>query len=156
MNTLFPTVITSKKMTETDSLSAKTASWIDELFNSFDHDGFLNSSSTMKMPPVNVLENAHGYELHMALPGYSKADFKIDVDKQRICIASEKEDNKDEAACNYSRREFSVAGFKRIFELPKVVDKDQISATYTDGVLKISMPKLEEVKHEDVRQIEIS
>jgi HSP20 family protein len=56
----------------------------------------------------------------------------------------------------YTRREFSYASFNRSFALPETIDSDAISATYENGILKVSIPKKEEVVKNKTRQIEVA
>ena len=55
----------------------------------------------------------------------------------------------------FTRREFNYASFKRSFNLPESVDTAKITASYTDGVLAVSLPKREEAQVQPSRLIEI-
>jgi HSP20 family protein len=156
MNTILPILRTNKRGVDSQNHYAPTfSSWIDDLINSsFDSDG-LSVISTSVAPAVNIIENDKAFELHMAVPGYSKSDFKINIDQQQLSVSSEQKHEKEETSDHYTRREFGYSSFKRSFELPKTVNKEQISASYEDGLLKIFLPKLEESQVKAVRQIEI-
>jgi HSP20 family protein len=101
------------------------------------------------MPATNISETDQAYNLEMAVPGFSKEDFRIDLEKNILTVSSvkeEKEEKKDEKAeCNCHRREFGHSNFSRSFSLPEEVDKDGIKAEYNNGVLMITLPKKEEV-----------
>ena len=56
---------------------------------------------------------------------------------------------------NYVRREFKYSSFKRSFSLPNEVNTDKIKALHKDGVLKILIPKKEEIKNKGLREIKI-
>ena len=56
---------------------------------------------------------------------------------------------------NYTRKEFHFANFSRRFTLPETADDAQISATYTNGILNVVLPKKEEAKPQPARLIEI-
>lgn len=108
-------------------------------------------------PAVNVKEDADGYALALAAPGYSKEDIEIKIDDNVLTISSEKktEDIANEGE-KFTRREFKYAAFKRTFTLPETVDVTKIAANYENGLLNISIPKKEEAKPLPARTIEIA
>ena len=103
-------------------------------------------ASMITVPAVNISENKNHFTLSLAAPGLKKEDFKIDVDGNVLTISSEKEETKEEKKEHYARQEYSYSSFTRSFNLADEVNMDKIDATYVDGVLKITLPKREEVK----------
>ena len=117
------------------------------------------NSGEGSLPAVNVRETDHAYELDVAAPGMTKNDFKIELDNNVLIISAEKESKKEDKdkEGNYSRREFNYQSFVRTFSLPeRLVKGDAIAANYKDGILHVSIPKTEEGKHKNVKQIAIS
>ena len=98
------------------------------------------------VPAVNITENKENYLVSMAIPGFNKADFNINIEADMLTISSEKEDNQEENADDYKRREYSYTSFSRSFTLPEEVNREKIEAVYVDGVLKLTLPKKEEAK----------
>ncbi len=127
---------------------------MNDLFNS-------NSSWVNNVPAVNVVEHKDGFRIEVAAPGLKKEDFKLNLNHNNLTISSyqetQQEQPNDEGRDKekYTRREFSYSSFQRTFTLPTSVDADNIQASYTDGVLKIEIPKREEAKVKPPRQIEI-
>jgi HSP20 family protein len=117
---------------------------------------FAGTDSTL--PAVNVKENDDEIMIEVAAPGMKKDDFKLDYDNGRLTISSEKEEKIEEKdGEKITRREFSYSSFQRSFSVPEtVVDVDKITAKYSDGILKLSLPKREEVKPKPAKQIKIS
>jgi len=107
-------------------------------------------------PSANIIEKPEGFELEIAAPGLKKEDFQINLDNSVLTISSEMEDEKREEGKNYSRREFYYGSFSRSFTLPKSVDTDKIKAEYTDGILKVELPKRDEAKLDTKKEIKIS
>lgn len=94
-------------------------------------------------PPVNVQELEDRYELHLAAPGRSKQDFQISVQGDILTISAQKQEESDlTKSANWTRREFKTVAFERQFQLNEKIDANGIAATYTDGVLVVSLPKL--------------
>ena len=119
----------------------------DEFFNNGLAD-FVGTDGHYSRPSVNVLETKDGFKIELAAPGLSKEDFKINVEKNVLTISSSKEHKEESTEGKYKRREFSYASFKRSFNLPEVVDKDAIAAAYENGVLNVTLPKVEAAKNE--------
>lgn len=135
---------------------------VPNLFDDFFNREFFNwgnnnySSTSTTVPSVNIKENADAYEVQVAAPGMEKNDFEIKLDGNLLTISSSKKDNNETKGENFTRREFSYQSFRRSFELPKdVVDQDNIQAKYENGLLKLTIPKKEEVKQKPPRLIEI-
>lgn len=97
---------------------------------------------------VNVKEDETAFHLEVAAPGLKKEAFNVNVHEGRLTIGFKQETATEEKQENYTRREFGTTSFERSFRLPKNVDAEQIKATYTDGILTISLPKVAEVKPE--------
>ena len=97
------------------------------------------------VPSTNILENENGYRLEIAVPGFSKKDFRIDLEKDLLTISSDRQNGKEEDV-RFTRREFNQGNFCRSFHLPETVNTDDIRAEYRNGILMVSLPKKEEVK----------
>lgn len=131
-------------------------------FNEFFDRGWLDwtnrnfSNTNTTLPAVNIKESADRFEVEMAAPGFEKGDFKIELNKDILTISSEKKiekETKDDQA--FTRREFSYQSFCRSFSLPDSTDRDNISARYDNGILKVEIPKMDHAKEKPVRAIEI-
>jgi HSP20 family protein len=124
--------------------------------NIFDDDFFPVMSNTSSMPAVNIKEDEKHFTLDFAVPGIDKKELKIDVNEHVLTISSETKNESEENKDGYKRKEFSYSSFCRSFQIPENVSKDKIEASYKDGVLSVTLPKIEEEKHKISRQIKIS
>ena len=77
-----------------------------------------------------------------------KEDFKLAVENNILSISSEKKEESKQENERYTRKEFSYSSFSRSFTMPEHVDTEAISAEYTNGVLKLTLPKKDEAKKE--------
>ena len=95
------------------------------------------------------------YLLEADLPGFDKKDINLEIRDHRLIISAERKEEKEEKdeKKNYIRRERSYGSFSRSFDLSEI-DEEKIGASYTDGVLKITMPKTEKTP-ESTKQISI-
>jgi len=97
-------------------------------------------ASSFNTPPVNVRELDDKYELHLFAPGLEKSDFVISVADQVLSISV---DAKNSDQGNWKRIEHVFKGFDRKFELNEKIDTAAITAKYENGVLVVSLTKLE-------------
>ena len=133
---------------------------LQRFFNNDDIDWFgnnlfqIDNNRMNGVPPVNISEKNDGFVIEMAAPGYKKEDFAVNVDKNLLTISVHKKtektensennnDNKDKNEPKVYRREYSFSSFSRSFTLPEGVDALKIGGSYTDGILKLEIPKCE-------------
>lgn len=118
--------------------------------------GWDNGSTSFKTTPaVNIRETDDHYAIELAVPGLNKEDFNVELDDNLLTISFEKKAEKEETG-KFTRREFHYTSFKRSFTLPEgTVDSDKIDAAYENGILKLALPKKEEVKAKAKRTISI-
>lgn len=95
----------------------------------------------------DIYEKDGIYTLEMDIPGFSKEDVNIEIDDNDYLVitASKSSDKVDEDDKNYIRRERSYGKYQRSFYIGGI-DKERIEANFENGILAISMPKIEEVK----------
>ncbi|WP_395044792.1 Hsp20/alpha crystallin family protein [Flavobacterium sp.] len=127
--------------------------------NFFTNDLFDNQWLEKKLkhtlPAVNIKENKNEFNIEFASPGFTKKDFKIDLNENVLTISAEKEIEKNEENDNFTRKEFSYNSFSRSFTLPQTVNAEKIDAKYNDGILKLSIPKKEEAKLLPKKEIKV-
>ncbi len=97
-------------------------------------------------PKVNVYEYDDKIGLIAEIPGLKKKQLNIEVEDSVLTISGDKHNVWDDAKAKILRRELKQSSFKRSFELGELLDGDNISASFTDGILSISIPKLEPEK----------
>lgn len=102
---------------------------------------------------TNIRETNEQFEIQLAAPGLNKEDFKIDVDKNLLTIAYEKNEENKESNDKWLRQEFRKRSFKRSFNLTEKIDIAHISANYENGILNVRLPKKEK---EETKTLSIS
>ena len=102
-----------------------------------------DTKASATAPSVNVAENAAEFRLEVAAPGLAKEDFKINVEDVTLTISADKKAAEAKEGEKYIRREFGYSTFKRTFTLPETVDVTSIKAAYENGILVLSLPKVE-------------
>lgn len=103
----------------------------------------------------DIYESDGNYNIEMDIPGYDKKDIKIECDEGLLTITAEKKNEKEEKDEDkkYIRRERSYGKVSRSFNLNDI-DEDNIKAEFKDGILKITVPKTEEVETKKVIEID--
>jgi HSP20 family protein len=131
--------------------------WLEDIFNR-DLPSVLTSNfnTGLSLPKVNIKDTADAFMIEMAIPGFKKSDFNIDLDNEVLSISTETKEENEQKEDNYTRREFGYASFKRTFNLPETVDDEKINANYKEGILSILLPKKEEAKQKPVRSIKVT
>lgn len=106
---------------------------------------------------IDISDDGKGYYITSDLPGIEKEDIKIELKGDYLTIEAEKKDEKEEENKRYYRRERSYGKFSRAVLIPEDAEKDigKIEAEFKNGVLKIKMNKIESVKDEGVKRVEI-
>jgi HSP20 family protein len=87
---------------------------------------------------VNIYKTANSYEMLVFAPGRIKEHFKLDVQGTELKVSYTPPEGFPRP--DWIQREYSRGGFVRSFTLDETIDAGNISATYVDGVLQISMP----------------
>lgn len=121
--------------------------FFNDLFNEFPATfGKTVREDVFGFPPVNIKEVKDAYQLEVAAPGMEKADFNIKLEQNILTISAEKKEETKEENEKQIRKEFSYKAFKRSFTLDDKIEAGNISAKYENGVLKLELPKKEELK----------
>lgn len=111
-------------------------------------DRFFNDTITRSggsaysfVPRVDIMENDKAYQIHVAVPGMNKEDFKIDLNENYITISGERRFTQDKNENNFYSVETQYGTFSRSFSLPDNINSAKISAKYVNGILEITVPK---------------
>lgn len=88
-------------------------------------------------PKANILKRESGYEIELAVPGFSKSDFQIRLEGKVLEIAGKRQETEEG---QYARREFYLPSFERRFVLADHLRAKDPEARYENGILKIFLP----------------
>jgi len=97
-------------------------------------------------PKVNVYEYDDKVGIVAEIPGLDKKQLDVEVEEGILTISGDKHGICEEDGATVLRRELKASSFKRSFELGELLDGDNISANFKDGVLSINVPKIEPEK----------
>jgi HSP20 family protein len=97
-------------------------------------------------PAVDLIDKGDTLVLRSEMPGVKKQDIKISVGEDNISISGKVERKKEEKEEDYYCCERTYSAWQRTIPLPLKVKSEQAKATYQNGVLEITLPKVEEAR----------
>ena len=97
-------------------------------------------------PKVNVYEYDDKVGIVAEIPGLDKKQLEVSVEEGVLTISGDKHSTFESDGAKVLRRELKQSSFKRQFELGELLDGDNISANFKDGILSVSVPKIEPEK----------
>ena len=122
---------------------ARRGDELESIFDTFFNDDFFlstNASGLGKGFKVDLKEDEKNYIVEADLPGVKKENIDISFDKCYLTISAKRGDEVEDKTENYVRREKRYGEFSRSFYIDNA-DENKINAAFTDGVLKITLPK---------------
>ena len=129
---------------------------VEKMINqAFGHSILNNEITSHVQPLLDVYETDSTIVASLDLPGVEKKDVEVSVSNGFLSISGERKNIFGKSGDGRICKETSFGTFKRTFELTEAVVEDKIKAQFKNGVLKISLPKAEEVKPA-VRNISVS
>ena len=102
-------------------------------------------------PAMDVAETEGELVVNVEIPGMNPEDIDVSLSEGTLLIKGEKKPEPEEKEADYRLIERSYGGFSRSIQLPTEVQSDKISASYKNGILKITLPKSEEAKKKEIK-----
>lgn len=101
-------------------------------------------------PPVDILERGDELVLKVDLPEVSQSEIDIRVEGSTLIIQGERRLIKDAPEENYIQIERPYGTFRRTFTIPRMIEQEEIKASYKDGVLRIVLPRKQETQPKQI------
>ena len=122
--------------------------YLDDIF-----DDFISSRKEQNMK-CDIYEKGGDYHIEMDIPGFNKDEISVETKDGYLTIKAEKKNevNEEDKNKNYIRRERTYGKYERSFYLGNL-DEDKIDASFENGMLKLVVPKKEEVDTKKVIEI---
>ncbi|KAK8522168.1 hypothetical protein V6N13_115141 [Hibiscus sabdariffa] len=125
-------------------------------FKDFPLPSSLTTQNSLVNARIDWKETPEAHVFKADLPGLKKEDIKVEIEEDRVLqISGERNMEKEDKNDTWHRVERSTGKFMRRFRLPENVRMDQVKASMENGVLTVTVPKVE-MKKPDVKAIEIS
>ena len=122
-----------------------------EAMNQLFEESFVSPSASRQgqggfVPALDLSETADGYLVELAAPGLKPEDVQITLENNVLLIKGELRQEVEDKQRNYHRIERRYGAFQRTITLPSTVKSDAIKAELSNGILRLDIPKAEEVK----------
>lgn len=116
---------------------------VDSFFNQ-GLNNFWSNDSIIDVPQHNVKSTGESYIIELSAPGLEKDQFDISIEDNTLTIKVDRKKSTEQIDMlnpTYLKKEFSFEKFTRRFQLDKNITKDNLIATYVNGILSITLAK---------------
>lgn len=124
--------------------------WLPALRWDWPSMGELAAAFEKKMPRVDIIDRDADILVRAEVPGVSKDDLDVSVSDNAVTIQGHMRKDTEEKG-EYYRREMSYGAFYRTLPLPSDVDSNKAKATFKDGVLELTLPKVTKSKRRNIQ-----
>jgi HSP20 family protein len=114
---------------------------IDRMFDRFFAPIEFGTEELVWTPSIDMYETDKELVVKAELPGLTSKDVDITLTDDTLTIKGEKKEAEEVKSENYYRKETRYGAFHRVIQLPTPVKKEDVKATFKDGVLEIRLPK---------------
>jgi len=94
-------------------------------------------------PPCEIVEQEKQYSIALDIPGFSKEQVSIEVEDRKLFVTGERKETERAEKDTVHRQERKFGKFSRVFTLPDHIQEEAIQANFENGVLNITLPKME-------------
>jgi HSP20 family protein len=142
------TRFTGPALPEMTNVARRLNRLLDESFTGWPQWGREDSGAVTSawLPAVDVFEEKDAVRIMAEVPGVKAEDVKISIEGNVLTIRGEKKQTAEERTERVHRYERCYGAFERSFTVPTSIDADSIKAGYQDGVLTVTLPKIERAK----------
>lgn len=105
-----------------------------------------------RVPRVDIIERDKEILVRAEIPGVDRKDLDVSVSDRTVTIKAQSRSESEEKAGDFYRREITCGAYARSVTLPGEVDADKASASFSDGMLELTLPRLKQARR---RQIEV-
>lgn len=105
------------------------------------------------VPSIDLVEEENEFAVTVDLPGLKPEEVQVEFKEGALWITGERKEEKEEKGKTYHRLERTYGEFRRVLPLPAAVKEEEIEAKFSEGLLKVTLPKAEEAK---TKRIEVT
>jgi len=104
-----------------------------------------------RTPKVDMVNRDDEVVVRAELPGVKKEDVEVTLSEHSVTVEAHTAREEKEEKAHFYRREMSRGDFRRTLTLPTGVDEAKATASFADGVLELTLPKLQRTSSRKVR-----
>ncbi|MEP1206979.1 MAG: Hsp20/alpha crystallin family protein [Rhizobiaceae bacterium] len=121
-----------------------SAGWIPEFYEPFRNIG--QKIADWFAPASDASASGDSYEINIELPGVKPEDVEVTINDNSLKVTGHKHAEREESGRSYYFSERQYGAFQRTFRLPPDFDGENITASFADGVLQLSVGKQKELQ----------
>jgi HSP20 family protein len=141
--------------TEMDRMFDNFRTNFDDLFWPWSQRQAPSIVNQQRTPPMDVADHGNHYEMRIEMPGVQKDDINIEVTSNTIEISAQYEQNTEDNDKNWIRKERSSMSYYRALEFPEELSTDDVDAELKDGLLTLTLPKIEPKPEHKPKKVKI-
>ncbi len=126
---------------------------MDRIWDNITRDRYPSTFEQDWVPSLDLSDTGDSLVAELEVPGMDSKDIDISITGNVLTVSGEKKRKREEKEHNYHLVERSYGNFVRSVRLPSTVDPDRVEASYKDGILTITMDKVEQAK---TKKIEVN
>lgn len=111
----------------------------------------VRGKSLTRVPAAEMEDTKNAIHLKLELPGMEAKDLDVQVTEKAVSISGERKSEPKTEENGVTRSEFHYGKFQRVIPLPARVQNTNVTAEYKDGILNLTLPKIEEEKNKVVK-----
>lgn len=124
---------------------------IDRLFEDTKVSSGLVERDVVRVPAAELQETEEAIHLRIELPGIESKDLDVQVTEKAVYVSGERKQERKTNEKSFTKSEFHYGKFQRLIPLPAQIQNTKVTADYKDGILNLTLPKLEKEKHKVVK-----
>ncbi|BAZ31777.1 heat shock protein Hsp20 [Cylindrospermum sp. NIES-4074] len=124
---------------------------IDRLFEDVRVPDEVSERGSVRVPAAELQETQEAIHLKLELPGIESKDLDIQVTENSVYVSGERKIEAKSEVKGVIKSEFYYGKFERVIPLPARVQNANVKAEYKDGILNLTLPKVEQEKHKVVK-----
>jgi HSP20 family protein len=140
------TIVRWEPLRELSSLQNEMNRLFNTVFDTPTTGGGNGGQARRWVPAMDLLETQEHFVLRADLPGMRQEDVSIELEENVLTLSGERKAEHEDRQEGYYRIERAFGSFSRSLTLPKGVDPAAVTASFSDGVLEVRIPKPEERK----------
>lgn len=134
---------------ELDELQQEMNRVFDNL--NYTSQGYKNNGLTSFVPAAEMEETAEAVHIRLEVPGINPEDLDIQASTESVSIRGERKSETNTEEKGIKRSEFRYGQFQRVIPLSTRINHNEVQAEYKNGVLELTLPKVEEEKQKAVK-----
>jgi HSP20 family protein len=140
-----------KENREKDLTPKSFSDFIDSFFN--EASAIQSNQAKYFSPKADILEADKEFQIQLALPGLKKEDIKVDFQDKRLTVSGERKAEFKDQGKKVHVLGTAYGQFHKSFVLPDEIAHENIQAEFKDGILFITIPKVEKVEKKSVIEV---